>query len=124
MTAINWIERLAEAHRVANGAASMANGGTCHPKAFRQLCEPAVGTPCDWELDVLPAVAAKAAQCIQRGQVLQNWDWVKEGAVRNRDQRLAGVPASTGPAQIMRIKPAKESAAERAQRLFGEEASA
>ena len=116
---VDWQARLAEAHRVADGSTSMANGGTCHPAALRRLCEPSAGPPCDWELDVIPAIASKAAAARKRGKPILDWSWVSEQAIENRDRRLAGLPAPE--AQPMRIEGRrKESAAERAQRLFAQ----
>ena len=116
---VDWVERLAEAHRLADGAASMANGGTCHPAAFRRLCEPTVGTPCDWDLDVVPAIASKAAAAKKRNKPILDWSWVSDQAIENRDRRLAGLPAPD--AQPMRTEGRrKESAAEKAARLFAQ----
>jgi hypothetical protein len=114
---VDWQARLAEAHSIAAGTASMANGGTCHPAAFRRLCEPSVGTPCDWDLDVIPAIASKAAAAKKRNKPILDWSWVSDQAVENRDRRLAGLPAPD--AQPVRIEGRrKETAAEKAERLF------
>ena len=116
---VDWQARLAEAHRIADGSASMANGGTCHPAAFRRLCEPTVGEPCDWDLDVCPAIASKAAAAKKRGKPILDWSWIAEQAIENRDRRLAGLPAPE--AQPMRIEGRrKETAAEKAARLYAQ----
>lgn len=116
-TRVDWQARLAEAHRIAEGAVAVGGGGTIHPAAFRRLCEPVKGEPCDWDLDVIPAIASKAASMRAKGEKIQNWEWTMEGALRNRDRRLAGLPAPE--AQPVRIEGRrKETAAEKAERLF------
>jgi uncharacterized protein YdaU (DUF1376 family) len=50
-------------------------------------------SPCDPDLDVIPAIQTCAAGLRKRGQTLNNWSYCREAALRNRDQRLAGNPA-------------------------------
>lgn len=56
--------------------------------------------PCDWALDVLPAVTAAAAW--HRGKTgpgsMRSWTTAARIAVENRDKRLAGAPAGQRPA--------------------------
>ena len=115
---VDWQARLAEAHRIAEGAVAVGGGGTIHPAAFRRLCEPVKGEPCDWDLDVIPGIASKAASMRAKGEKIQNWEWTMEGALRNRDRRLAGLPAPEAQPMRMVSGRSKETAAEKAERLF------
>ena len=115
---IDWQARLAEAHRIAEGAVAIGGGGTIHPAAFRRLCEPVIGQPCDWDLDVIPAIASKAASLRAKGEQIKNWEWTMEGAIRNRDRRLAGLPAPDAQPVRMATGRSRESSIEKAARLM------
>jgi hypothetical protein len=116
---VDWQARLAEAHRIAEGAVAIGGGGTIHPAAFRRLCEPVIGQPCDWDLDVVPAIASKAASLRAKGEQIKNWEWTMEGAIRNRDRRLAGLPAPEAqPMRIVGGSSKHESDAERVARIM------
>lgn len=114
---VDWQARLAEAHRIAEGAVAVGGGGTIHPAAFRRLCEPVKGEPCDWDLDVIPAIASKAASMRAKGEKIQNWEWTMEGALRNRDRRLVGLPAPEAQPVRMVSQSNRESDAERIARI-------
>lgn len=116
---VDWVERLNQAIELAGGSASKANGGTMHYADLRRLCEPAKGEPCDWELDVVPAIMSKAASLKAKGQSIGSWVWVEEGAIRNRDRRLAGLPAPEAqPMRIVGGSSKHESDAERVARIM------
>lgn len=53
--------------------------------------------PCDFDLDVIPAIQTCAASLRKKGQPLTNWSYCRAAILRNRDQRLAGNPAPTEP---------------------------
>lgn len=91
--ATDWIVRLREAHAICDGALDFALGGDIHTaKAFRDLCEPSSGIPCDWDLDVVPALTTTAHSFRRRKQKMRTWYPLREHAIANRDKRLAGLP--------------------------------
>lgn len=114
---VDWVARLNQAIELAGGSASKANGGTMHYADLRRLCEPAKGEPCDWELDVVPAIMSKAASLKAKGQSIGSWVWVEEGALRNRDRRLAGLPAPEAQPVLIVSQSNRESDAERIARI-------
>lgn len=90
---IVWAARLKEAWARADGGINMTSGEVHHLAIFTALCEPVIGEPCDWDLDVLPAVDALAAACRASGRPFRTWNGVKDRAIENRDRRIAGLPA-------------------------------
>lgn len=68
------------------------------PTVFRLLCEPTSGEPCDWDLDIVPAIVAASG----RSARFDKWDYIKPAAIENRDRRLAGLPAPQAPAPQQR----------------------
>lgn len=88
-----WKARVAEAIALAGPALLPTNPVHRMPTVFRLLCEPVSGEPCDWELDVLPAIAAAST----RSARFDKWDYIKPAALENRDRRLAGLPAPQAP---------------------------
>ena len=88
-----WKARLKEAQTRAAGGINLTSGEVHHLAIFTALCEPVVGEPCDWDLDVLPSVDALAAAGKSRGRPFRTWKGVTERAIENRDRRLAGMPA-------------------------------
>lgn len=55
------------------------------------LTQPASGEPCDWEMDVLPAIRQSASQLANRNQKLKTWRYVRDIAIQNRNDRIAGI---------------------------------
>lgn len=51
--------------------------------------------PCDFEMDVIPAIQQCAASLRKKGETLTNWSYCHAAILRNRDKRLAGNPAPT-----------------------------
>lgn len=51
--------------------------------------------PCDFDLDVIPAIQTCAASLRKKGDTLKSWSYCRAAILRNRDQRLAGNPAPT-----------------------------
>lgn len=92
-----WRGRVEQAIELAGEALAQTNPVHRMPTVFRLLCEPLAGEPCDWELDVLPAIAAASA----RKARFDKWDYIKPAAIENRDRRLAGLPAPQAqPARV------------------------
>jgi len=87
-----WPSRLREAQGRAGASLNLTAGGAHTFAELRRLCEPATGHPCDWDLDVLPAVDELAGSFAARGQQFRSWSIVHDAALRNRDRRLAGLP--------------------------------
>ncbi len=48
--------------------------------------------PCDFTLDVLPAVQACAASLAARGETMQSWKYCHRAILKTRDQRLTPIP--------------------------------
>ncbi|MGE0830821.1 MAG: DUF1376 domain-containing protein [Hyphomonadaceae bacterium] len=75
--------------------------GLCNIAPLRKLCEPpeGQGPPCDWEADVLPAIAAVAARCAASGRPLRSFTHpaIADQAQQNRDRRLNPEPAHEQP---------------------------
>lgn len=88
-----WSSRLKEAQDRADGGINMTSGDVHSLAIFAALCEPVVGEPCDWDLDVLPAVDALAAACKASRRPFRTWIGVQDRALQNRDRRIAGLPA-------------------------------
>lgn len=101
-----WAGRLKEAQARADGGINMTSGEVHHLAIFTALCEPVVGEPCDWDLDVLPAVDALAAACRASNRPFRTWKGVEDRALQNRDRRLAGLP----PPQPVSEQPRRTSA--------------
>lgn len=92
-----WRGRVEQAIELAGEALAQTNPVHRMPTVFRNLCEPLAGEPCDWDLDVLPAIAAASA----RKARFDKWDYIKPAALENRDRRLAGLPAPQAqPARV------------------------
>lgn len=53
--------------------------------------------PCDLDLDVLPAVQTCAAGLRANGDELKSWSYCRAAIIRNRDNRLNGVPKPQRP---------------------------
>lgn len=87
----DWPARLEEALARAGKAINAASPGVRHYADLRRLCEPAKGTPCDWELDVLPAIDKVSASFLRSGKTFRAWTLIEEHAVANRDNRLRGL---------------------------------
>lgn len=87
----DWSARLADAINRAGKAINAASPGVRHYADLRRLCEPAKGTPCDWEHDVLPAIDKVAASFLRSGKTMRAWTLIEEHAVANRDNRLRGL---------------------------------
>ncbi|MDX2233629.1 MAG: DUF1376 domain-containing protein [Hyphomonadaceae bacterium] len=91
-----WKNRLSEGIAALNGAANQTTGGLASWAALKRLTEPppdaATGPPCDWDADVLPAIAAVGARLHGRGQKLRAWTHpaIAEEARANRDARVRG----------------------------------
>lgn len=51
--------------------------------------------PCDFEMDVIPAIQQCAASLRKKGETITNWSYCHAAILRNRDKRLAGNPAPT-----------------------------
>jgi DNA-binding transcriptional ArsR family regulator len=62
--------------------------------------------PCDLELDVIPAIQSCAASLRNKGSTLANWSYCRAAILRNRDQRLAGIPAPVAPPAAANGSPA------------------
>jgi hypothetical protein len=106
---VDWPARLKDAHSICDDALDFALGGDIHTaKAFRDLCEPFSGIPCDWELDVLPALTTTAQSFRRRKQKMRTWFPVREHVLANRDKRLAGLP---DPKPQSELFPASEAEA-------------
>ena len=97
----DWVARLAEAHKICDGALDFALGGDIHTaRAFRQLCEPPSGIPCDWELDVVPALVTTAHSFRRQAAKMRSWTPLREHALKNRDMRLAGLPEPKSQSEL------------------------
>lgn len=94
-----WSSRLKEAQDRADGGINMTSGEVHHLAIFTALCEPVMGEPCDWDLDVLPAVDALAAACKASRRPFRTWIGVQDRALQNRDRRIAGLPAVKAAAE-------------------------
>lgn len=74
--------------------AAMAEPGLISTIALERLIRDPV-SPCDPDLDVIPAIQSCAATLRKQGRTISNWSYCREASLRNRDQRLAGNPAPT-----------------------------
>jgi len=93
-----WVARLEAAVALCGDVANRTGGGLASWSAFLPLCEPKNGEePCDWDADVLPAIAAAAASMRAGRKLLRSWTLpsIAEGARANRDRRLAQLKAPT-----------------------------
>lgn len=115
-----WSSRLKEAQGRADGGINMTSGEVHHLAIFTALCEPVMGEPCDWDLDVLPAVDALAAACKATGRPFRTWKGVGDRALENRDRRLAGLPApKSAPTAEGQRRTGKADAGAVIDRIFG-----
>lgn len=115
-----WGERVEQAIALAGPALLQTNPVHRMPSVFRLLCEPVSGDACDWELDVLPAIAAAST----RKARFDKWDYIKPAALENRDRRLAGLPAPnvvTLPRAEVPTRAGRESMSAIIDRVFAEE---
>lgn len=87
-----WLQRLADV-RLRFGGCLDASPNANTAKHLRDLCEPAAGEACDWERDVLPAIEHVLGGYLRRGEHVSSLGVVRSEALRNRDRRLAGLPA-------------------------------
>lgn len=90
-----WTQRLAELRVALGDRLNRTSGGLETWAPLKALTEPATGEPCDWDGDVIPAIHAAAANALKSGKPLFSWAHpaIAEQAIRNRDRRLAGLPA-------------------------------
>lgn len=88
-----WKARIEEAIQLAGPALLPTNPAHRMPTVFRLLCEPLSGEPCDWDLDILPAIAAASTRTAR----FDKWDYIRPAAIENRDRRLAGLPDPKAP---------------------------
>lgn len=86
-----WID---EALERCPDAINPTNGAIHNTAPLHALCEPPTGPPCDWRLDVLPAIEAICASLRAKGEQLQSWTHpaIARIAIQNRNRRLAGTP--------------------------------
>lgn len=87
-----WLQRLAEI-KLRYGGVLDASPNANTAKHLRALCEPHAGLACDWERDVAPAVEEVLGKYLARNETVSSLGVVAKAALRNRDQRLAGLPA-------------------------------
>jgi hypothetical protein len=87
------VEILEVCTKRANGALDTLSTGVKHAREIIHLLCPLEGEPVDLEADYLPAIDAKAAQVHKTGKPIRSWNWIDEIAIKNRDRRLAGLPA-------------------------------
>lgn len=86
---------------------AMAEPGLVSTVSLERLIRD-LNSPCDPDLDVIPAIETCAAGLRKRGQTLNNWSYCREAALRNRDQRLAGNPAPTEQPASVNGPPARQ----------------
>lgn len=77
-----------EALALAGDSANLTSGDVHHGAEFNRLLRGG----CDWEADVLPAIAALAASFSHQRKTFRSWRIITERATENRDRRLAGLP--------------------------------
>lgn len=104
-------EMLALAFEAGGAAINRTVGGTAHSADLMAMCNPTVGIPCDFDLDVIPAIHAEAAKAIQRKRLISSWAWVRERALENRDRRLAGNPDPKEPVHAINLGSRQRGAA-------------
>lgn len=92
-----WNDRLRQAHEHAGDAMRGTDPAAHTFRDLRLLCEPAVGEPCDWDADVLPAIDVISARKLACGEKFDNWSYIRRAAIENRDRRLAGLPPPEQP---------------------------
>ena len=112
-----WAERLERAHEILDQRGSQGLPGLMTFVELRRWCEPEVGAPCDWDLDVIPAIVEEAARAKAAGKLVKAWGWFRERAISNRDRRLAGNPPPSASAAQSNKPYRRETAQEREDRL-------
>lgn len=75
-----------------NGSADWTRANMHRVDMFIELMAPMQGEPCDFDLDIAPAIELAAAKLHQDGSKLTSWNYIKPIAIENRDRRLAGIP--------------------------------
>lgn len=85
-----------------NGSADWTQPNMHRVDTFIQLMAPMKGEPCDFDLDIAPAIEAAAARLHADGGKLTSWNYVRPIAIQNRDRRLAGLPDPEKPCESAR----------------------
>jgi len=80
-----------------NGSADWTRANMHRVDLFIELMAPMQGDPCDFDLDIAPAIELAAAKLHQDGSKLTSWNYIKPIALENRDRRLAGIPNAEKP---------------------------
>lgn len=101
-------EIIEAATRLINGSADWTQPNMHRADLFIELMAPMNGVPCDWDLDIGPAIQAASAKLHPSGKRLTSWNYIRPIAIENRDRRLAGLPDPKTP------EPINERARERA----------